>query len=183
MNNVVYISLGSNLGDRERFLFYAIKSLDYHTDIVVRNVSSIYETDPVGFKNQEKFLNMVIKIFTSLKPLELLAVTKDIENRSGRKRGIQWGPRTLDLDILLYNQENIKTEQLIVPHPRMKERGFVLIPLVEINSCITIPSVEQSINQLLHGLVDREGVKLWKPKVGEGVYELFENLKDIHKKV
>ena len=99
----------------------------------VEELSSIYETDPVGYTNQACFLNAVIKITTSLKSEELLQTCLFIESQLGRKREIRWGPRTLDLDILLYNQENIETESLIVPHPRMQERAFVIIPLMELD--------------------------------------------------
>lgn len=86
------------------------------------DISSIYETDPVGYTDQDLFLNMAAAVKTSLSPFELLDLTQRIEKELGRKRDIRWGPRTADLDILLYNRENIETEQLIVPHPRMHER-------------------------------------------------------------
>src|SRR5699024_4742896 len=94
--------------------------------------SSIYETPPVGYTNQGHFLNMFIAVKTSLSAIKLLDVCQCIEQQLGRKREIRFGPRTIDLDILIYNEENIKTDRLIVPHPRMHERAFVLIPLVEI---------------------------------------------------
>ncbi|WP_458415231.1 2-amino-4-hydroxy-6-hydroxymethyldihydropteridine diphosphokinase [Schinkia sp. CFF1] len=133
MNNIAYISLGTNQGNRERFLKSAIKMLESHPQIALSDVSSIYETEPVGFTEQPKFLNMVVKLTTSLSAFELLELTQKIENELGRKRVIHWGPRTIDLDILLYNNDNIKSEQLSVPHPRMFERAFVIIPLLEID--------------------------------------------------
>lgn len=133
MNNIAYISLGTNQGNRERFLKSAIKMLENHPQIALSDVSSIYETEPVGFTEQPKFLNMVVKLTTSLSAFELLELTQKIENELGRKRVIHWGPRTIDLDILLYNNDNIKSEQLSVPHPRMFERAFVIIPMLEID--------------------------------------------------
>ncbi|HHY75122.1 MAG TPA: 2-amino-4-hydroxy-6-hydroxymethyldihydropteridine diphosphokinase [Bacillus bacterium] len=133
MNNIAYISLGTNQGNRRRFLEVAINMLDGHQNIFISDFSSIYETEPIGYTEQPKFLNMVVKLKTSLTAFDLLAVTQNIENELGRTREIRWGPRTIDLDILLFNNENINSEQLIVPHPRMFERAFVMIPLLEIN--------------------------------------------------
>jgi 2-amino-4-hydroxy-6-hydroxymethyldihydropteridine diphosphokinase len=175
MENYAYIALGSNIGNRLYYLREAVKALDSHEQISVIATSSIYETEPVGYINQDKFLNMVIKITTVLSPLALLEVTQKIEQRFGRKREIRWGPRTLDLDILLYNHENIETEQLIIPHPRMTERAFVMIPLLELNHNIYIPNVSQCLEDLIDRLPDREGVHVWKQKNGEDVFALFES--------
>ena len=98
-----------------------------------------------------------------------------IEKELGRKREIRWGPRTLDLDILLYNQENIETESLIVPHPRMQERAFVIIPLMELDPNIKLPNVNAALDDLLNQIPDKEGVRLWKQKNGEDVFALFES--------
>ncbi|WP_374723869.1 2-amino-4-hydroxy-6-hydroxymethyldihydropteridine diphosphokinase [Calidifontibacillus erzurumensis] len=133
MNNIAFIGLGTNEGNREKFLKEAIQMLAAHRCISIVDYSSIYETEPVGYTEQPLFLNMVVKIATSLTALELLDSIQKIENDLGRKRNIRWGPRTIDLDILLYNKENIKSERLIVPHPRMFERSFVVIPLLEID--------------------------------------------------
>ena len=175
MVNIAYLALGSNIENRQKFLLQAIKKLANHECIKISAYSSIYETAPVGYENQDDFLNMVIKIETSLKPFELLNLTQEIELINGRKREKKWGPRTLDLDILLYNQENIKAEQLIVPHPRMLERSFVMVPLVEIDADVTIPMNEKPLSLIIAELPDREGVHLWKRKIGEGVFELFES--------
>ncbi|BBP86538.1 2-amino-4-hydroxy-6-hydroxymethyldihydropteridine pyrophosphokinase [Bacillus safensis] len=117
-------------------------------------ISSIYETAPVGYENQDDFLNMAVKITTSLRPEELLSLTQKIEQELGRTREVRWGPRTADLDILLYNRENIETEQLVVPHPRMYERLFVLVPMSEI--CPEIGEVQ------INAVTDQEGVSIWK---------------------
>lgn len=175
MENKAYIALGSNMGDRFGYLKKAIQSLEDHDSIHVVNSSSIYETDPVGYTNQAQFLNMAIKVVTSLEPLELLTVCNNIETDFGRKREIKWGPRTLDLDILLYNQENIETEKLTIPHPRMCERAFVVLPLLEMDESITIPSMSEPLEACLHQIPDKEGVRIWKQKNGDDVFALIEN--------
>ncbi|MEX3914524.1 2-amino-4-hydroxy-6-hydroxymethyldihydropteridine diphosphokinase [Bacillus paralicheniformis] len=157
MNNSAYIALGSNIGQREEYLKKAVSLLHQHPSVQVTAISSIYETDPVGYTDQDLFLNMAAAVKTSLSPFELLDLTQRIEKELGRKRDIRWGPRTADLDILLYNRENIETEQLIVPHPRMHERLFVLIPLLEI-----YPELEGAVNHAKN----QEGVRVWKQKSG-----------------
>lgn len=173
--NTVYISLGSNLGDRVNYLKEALQLLDNHPSIEIVNVSSIYETDPVGYEDQDLFLNMAAQLNTTLSPIELLDACQMVENKLGRKRDIRWGPRTLDLDILLFNDKNIVFERLIVPHPRMHERSFVLIPLMELCSVIAMPTSEKPLREYAEQLPDREGVRIWKRKNGEDVFALFEN--------
>ncbi|ASS97770.1 MULTISPECIES: 2-amino-4-hydroxy-6-hydroxymethyldihydropteridine diphosphokinase [Geobacillus] len=175
MENIAYLALGSNLGDRVFYLRSAIEALHHHQEILITSSSSIYETDPVGYVNQGKFLNMVIEVATTLSPFALLDVTQQIERRLGRKREIRWGPRTLDLDILLYNHENIETEQLTIPHPRMAERAFVLIPLFEVNSHVAIPNLSEPLIDIIGRLPDKKGVHVWKRKDGEDVFALFES--------
>ncbi|WP_141434205.1 2-amino-4-hydroxy-6-hydroxymethyldihydropteridine diphosphokinase [Bacillus sp. 03113] len=175
MENNVYLSLGSNMGNREQMLTDAIVELHKNDKITLVNVSSIYETDPVGYEDQDLFLNMVIHVSTALSPYELLDACQSIEKSLGRKREIHWGPRTVDLDILLYNQENIKSEELTIPHPRMCERAFVIVPLYEIYLDSTLPMMDIPLKTLLEELPDREGVRIWKQKNGEDVFELFEN--------
>ncbi|WNS75574.1 2-amino-4-hydroxy-6-hydroxymethyldihydropteridine diphosphokinase [Bacillus sp. DTU_2020_1000418_1_SI_GHA_SEK_038] len=175
MNNEAYIALGSNIGDRFESLKDAIASIDLVPRVKVVHVSSIYETDPVGYEDQDQFLNMVIGVKTDLSPFELLSACLEIEKNLGRKRGIRWGPRTIDLDILLYNQENIISEKLTVPHPRMHERAFVIIPLLEIHSGIKLPTMDILLQEVLEEIPDREGVRIWKQINGEDVFALFEN--------
>lgn len=158
MNNTAYIALGSNIGKKETYLKEAVKRLHEHPEVQVELISSIYETAPVGYKNQDDFLNMAVKITTSLRPEELLSLTQKIEQELGRTREVRWGPRTADLDILLYNRENIETEQLVVPHPRMYERLFVLVPMSEI--CPEIGEVQ------INAVTDQEGVSIWKKTCG-----------------
>lgn len=175
MNHTAYIGLGSNLEDRLQYLKDAIFLLDDCKDIKVIDTSSIYETDPVGYENQANFLNMVVKITTNLSSHALLEACMEIERTLGRKRDIRWGPRTIDLDILLYNHENIETERLIIPHPRMSARAFVLIPLLEVSGNIMLPSMEKPLELWLNDLPDKEGVRLWKRKNGGDVFALFES--------
>ncbi|TYS61806.1 2-amino-4-hydroxy-6-hydroxymethyldihydropteridine diphosphokinase [Sutcliffiella horikoshii] len=171
--NTAYIALGSNQGNRARYLQDAIQQIHQHDKITVEKKSSIYETDPIGYTEQDKFLNMVIKVNTLLTSVDLLKVLQEFEHLFGRKREVRWGPRTLDLDILLYNQENIETEELIIPHPRMWERAFVYVPLMEIAESKDLP-IEIDRKELL-AQQDREGVHVWKPRSGEDVSELTES--------
>jgi len=175
MIHVAYLSLGSNMGNRMNNLKEALKRLQSDYTVTVVNVSSIYETDPVGYEEQDLFLNMVAQINTTLSPYQLLEACLQVEKDLGRKREIYWGPRTIDLDILLYNDENIITEMLVVPHPRMHERSFVMIPLVEISPDILLPTFKQPLYEIADQLSDKEGVRVWKEKNGEDVFELFEN--------
>ncbi|KKI91573.1 2-amino-4-hydroxy-6-hydroxymethyldihydropteridine pyrophosphokinase [Bacillus sp. SA1-12] len=175
MSVEAYIALGSNMGNREEHLKEAIQTLHLHPSITVEKISSIYETDPIGFTDQDEFLNMVIKINTDLSAFELLNVLQEIEITHDRKREVKWGPRTLDLDILLYNHENIEAEQLIVPHPRMHERAFVLIPLSELDRNIRIPLMKESLLTIIDQLQDKEGVRIWKQKNGVDVFALLES--------
>jgi 2-amino-4-hydroxy-6-hydroxymethyldihydropteridine diphosphokinase len=173
--NTAYLSLGSNLGDRSNLLKAALETLVSAYPIELVNVSSIYETDPVGYTDQDLFLNMVAQIRTELSPIELLDACSETEIKLGRKREIHWGPRTIDLDILLFNEENMITERLVIPHPRMFERSFVIIPLLEISPKIKLPSTNQSLKEVLDELPDKEGVRIWKGKNGEDVFALFES--------
>ncbi|MDG5790179.1 2-amino-4-hydroxy-6-hydroxymethyldihydropteridine diphosphokinase [Evansella sp. AB-P1] len=164
--NVVYLSLGSNEEDREAHLQYAMNKLNESKHIDIVNVSSVYETDPIGYAEQPSFLNMVIKINTDLLAEQLLKLTQKIELDGGRRRGIRWGPRTIDLDILLFNDENIKLEHLVVPHPRMFERAFVIIPFKEIEANYVFNN-GKSIDYYIRQLSDKEGVYKWKSSSGE----------------
>lgn len=157
-----YLSIGSNIEDRYAHLVEAIRSLQLHAQISVVAISSIYETTPVGFVDQADFLNLVVEVETNLHAQELLSVCQQIENEQGRVRDIRWGPRTVDLDILLYNNDNIVVENLIVPHPRMHERAFVLIPLVEIAPAITEPVTGEAYCE--KAAIQEEGIQKWKER-------------------
>ena len=155
-----FISIGSNIGDRLDHLKGAIRALHSHEGISVLSVSSIYETAPVGYTEQADFLNLAIGLETELGAHELLAVCQEIEQELGRVRDIRWGPRTVDLDILLYNNEVIVAEDLEVPHPRMHERSFVLIPLLEITPAIGHPATGKLYSEEVS--VHEDGVVLWQ---------------------
>lgn len=161
--NRAYIALGSNIAPRMTYLRQAIETIRGVKQISVVNESSIYETEPVGYENQENFLNQVVEITTQYSPLELLEACQLIENKLGRERDVRWGPRTIDLDILLYNQENIVMNQLIVPHPRMDSRAFVLVPLAELNPELIIPTINNTVREQLSLISNQEkrGVVKW----------------------
>jgi 2-amino-4-hydroxy-6-hydroxymethyldihydropteridine diphosphokinase len=157
---LAYIALGSNIDNREMYLKQAIASLYHHADIEVKACSSIYETEPVGYVEQSPFLNMVIALQTKLPAMELLKVMKEIEQQLGRTRDVRWGPRTIDLDMLFYGKEEIESEELVIPHPRMYERAFVLTPLAEILQ--KQDHAPEGISERLDKLEGKEGVKVWK---------------------
>ena len=128
----VYLSLGSNLGDSESNLGRAIALLEENSRIRVTALSSIYETDPVGVEDQPPFLNMAAEIETDLSPLELLNAVKDIEARMGRRPTRRWGPRLIDLDLVLWPGRKMATSELTLPHEEFRNRAFVLRPLLEL---------------------------------------------------
>lgn len=128
---IAYLSLGSNMGDRFRFLKRAVENLN-KAGVDVLKSSSVYETSPVGYTDQPDFLNAVLKVRTFYSPYQLLSVVQKVEKDLGRKRDIRWGPRTIDVDILLYDNVSISEEHLTIPHPEMLKRAFVLVPLREI---------------------------------------------------
>ena len=149
---VVYIGLGSNLGDREQRIGAALELLAQGGDIEVATVSSLRETDPVGYEQQPRFLNGVAAIRTELEPRALLARLQEVELELGRERsGPRFGPRTIDLDLLLYGDEQIDEPELVVPHPRLTERRFVLEPLAELDSGLEVPGAG-SVRAVLAGL-------------------------------
>lgn len=132
MDHRVFIGLGSNVGDPKENLKQALKMLAETEGIQVDKVSSLYMTEPVGYEDQPWFYNCVAQLCTDKTPSALLDILQDIENRLGRVRTIRWGPRTVDLDILLFDDLTIENDRLSVPHPRMLERAFVMVPLSEI---------------------------------------------------
>lgn len=156
--HVAYIGFGSNIGDRLSHIQNAINTLSKTEGITLQKISSIYKTDPVGYEAQAQFLNGVAAIQTSLSPLSLLYTLKDIETVIGRKHRIRWGPREIDLDILIYGDLCVQTEKLIIPHPEMHLRGFVLVPLAEIAPNLVHPVFQESIQTLLNRFEDGESV-------------------------
>jgi 2-amino-4-hydroxy-6-hydroxymethyldihydropteridine diphosphokinase len=157
---IAYIGLGANLGDKEEQLRQAVKRLHGEAGIRVERCSNIYETDPVGVTDQPPFLNMVARIRTILKPEPLLDACARIERSLGRVRDVRWGPRTIDLDVLLYGDEAAELPRLTIPHPRMFERLFVLIPLLEVLD--EDASAAVSSREALETLDGKEGVRLWR---------------------
>lgn len=153
----VYISLGSNVGDREQMIASAIQALGAKGVRIVRQ-SSIYSTEPVDVATQSWFLNCVLEVETELMPRQLLKTFKDIENELGRRHSIRRGPRVIDLDILLYGSSVIQTQELEVPHPRMTQRRFVLVPLAEIAPALRHPVENKSVEELLAESEDRSVV-------------------------
>lgn len=162
---VAFIALGSNMGDREERLRSALRMLNEHPRIHVIRLSSIYETEPVGYLDQPAFLNAVAAVNTDLQAEELLRILLDTELALGRKREIRYGPRTIDLDLLLFGSEVIEvtTEpELLIPHPRMLERAFVLVPLLDVCEGAVIPGLEEPLSVYLDRLEGKEGVTKWK---------------------
>lgn len=152
-----FLALGSNMGDRVENLLNAVRYISELENTEVSAVSNIYETEPVGYTDQNKFLNMAAGVRTDLGPLDLLKETQKIENLLKRTREIHWGPRTIDIDILLYGEMKIDLPDLTVPHPRMFERAFVLVPLKEIYPQRTI--FGRNIGELIDDCEDRYGVR------------------------
>lgn len=142
----VFIGIGSNLGDKEQNVRKAISFINEKCKIL--KMSSLYETEPVGYKEQEWFLNCAIKAETKLEPDELLDFLQSIEKRLGRAKTIKNGPRTIDLDILFYADKKINKPELVIPHPRLHERLFVLAPLKEICPDFIHPISKKSIDEL-----------------------------------
>ncbi len=151
----VYLGLGSNLGDRQANLDRALEFLSQR--LRMGKVSSIYDTEPLGDSNQPRFLNLVCQAFTRLEPTALLALAKGIERKLGRT-GKSGKPRTIDIDILLYGDQAIETPELVIPHPKMTERAFVLIPLDEIASDIVHPVAGKTVKELLQNATEKQGV-------------------------
>ncbi|MEW6571256.1 MAG: 2-amino-4-hydroxy-6-hydroxymethyldihydropteridine diphosphokinase [Nitrospirota bacterium] len=151
---IAYVGIGSNVGNREKNCFHAIELLE-GKGIKVRKKSSLCETEPWGYKNQPAFLNMAVEIETKLGPEELLKLLKEIEAEIGRKKSFRWGPRVIDLDILLFDNIILSEEDLKIPHPHMHERDFVLIALNEIAPGINHPVLNVSIDDLLHRSVGK----------------------------
>lgn len=155
---VVYVGLGSNIGDRTQHLVDASAALHRHPAITVQAVSSLYHTAPVGFTAQDWFLNAVARLETTLSPLALLEVTQATERHLGRVPTWRWGPRIIDIDILLYDTLQVHTPSLTIPHAALHERRFVLVPLAELAPDVQLPSGVR-VRDLLSALPEDDAVQ------------------------
>lgn len=153
-----YIGFGSNIGDSLSYIKDAIHALSETRGITLQKISSLYETEPVGDQAQAKFLNGVVAIKTPLSPHTLLHSLKQIEADVGRQHRTRWGPREIDLDILIYGDICLRTHNLVIPHPEMHLRRFVLVPLAEIAPDVVHPVFNKTIQTLLERLEDNKSV-------------------------
>lgn len=159
MGHIAYIGIGSNLGDKLKHCEKAISQIlkiDCHKLLAK---SSFFKTQPIGYTSQDWFVNGVIKIETDLEVPELFRTLKAIESRLGRTKTFRWGPRTIDLDILFFDEVEIHTEELQIPHPFIQDRQFVLIPLAEIDRHLIHPVLKKTIQELLNNFKEDQGVE------------------------
>ena len=164
MNSVtVYLGLGSNVGERLTNLVWALEKLGASGVLEILDCSAVYETEPWGLTDQPKFLNSAVKARTTLPPVQLLGLAKTIEQAMGRTAGVRYGPRQIDIDILLYGDHVIDLEvpDLQVPHPRMAERAFVLIPLAEIAGWVSHPTEKALIADMASNVEGSKDVSYW----------------------
>ena len=159
MGHIAYIGIGSNIGDKvnqcKKAIFEVLK-VDRHKLLAK---SSLYKTKPIGYTSQDWFINGVIKIETDLEPLDLLQILKAIEVQLGRTETFRWGPRTIDLDILLFDDKEIETEELQIPHPHLHERQFVLLPMAEIDHHLIHPVLKKTVGELLENIKEDQEVE------------------------
>lgn len=160
---MIFLGLGSNVGNREENIKLAIRSLSQNSNVTVVHSSSLYETEPVGYVEQASFLNAVVQIDSRLSPREILTICQEIEAQMGRERIIHWGPRNIDIDLLSYDGIILNTADLILPHPFLAERRFVLVPLAEISQSIILDNF--TATDLLLRCKDHGEVKIYKAEV------------------
>jgi 2-amino-4-hydroxy-6-hydroxymethyldihydropteridine diphosphokinase len=162
MNKKIYLGLGTNVGDRLQQLQGAIQCLHHTAGIDVTRRSSIYQTAPIGYRDQPDFYNMVIEIESVLTPMQLLTTILHIEQKYHRVREVRWGPRTMDIDILLYGSHCIQSDDLQIPHPRMKGRAFVLIPLYELVGNQVLPGTDHTLQEWIAWLSPKQKIRIMR---------------------
>jgi len=162
----VYLGLGSNLGDRLGALRRGLDELAGLQGVGGIVPSPVYETDPVGMKDQPRFLNMACSLHADLEPPALMEALLDIERKMGRIRGEKWGPRIIDLDILLFGDRIIRQSDLAVPHPRMHRRAFVLVPLARIAPEVVHPVLGLTVRRMLEDLGEPKGIRPYPSESG-----------------
>lgn len=161
--SIAYLCLGSNSGNRLQFIEQAISLLNLAENIKIIRSTALYETEPWGVKNQNWFLNIIVEIKTDLSPQDLLLKCMSIEKTLGRNRDKEqrWGERTIDIDIIFYNKDVVNTDMLTIPHPRMHQRAFVLVPLLELIPDFIHPVLNKTISDLYDELDNVEEVYLY----------------------
>jgi len=160
---MIFLGLGSNVGNREENIKTAIRNLSQNSNVTVIHSSSLYETEPVGYVEQASFLNAVVQIDSRLSPRKILTICQEIEAQMGRERIIHWGPRNIDIDLLSYDGIILNTADLILPHPFLAERRFVLVPLAEISESVILDTF--TAKDLLLRCKDPGEVKIYKTEI------------------
>ena len=160
---ISYLSLGSNLGNRKNNLNEAIFHLKSKAGLII-NTSKVYESEPWGLKDQNFFLNQVIKLKTSFSPQDLLKCCKNIEIKMGRSKSIKWGARNIDIDILYFSKLILNEDDLKIPHPLIQERKFVLLPLNELNKTFNHPTLNKTNSKMLKDCNDNSNIYLYGDK-------------------